>query len=402
MLFSYKAVDETGAAREGTIDAISQEAAISALQRRNLILTSIGEAGKGSGLSFNLSFFDRVKTKDVVILSRQISTLFEAQVSALRVFRLLAAESSSPLLGKKLGDISDELQGGSSISKALGKHPEVFSDFYANMVRAGEESGKLDEIFRYLADYLDRSYEVTSKVRNALIYPSFVVVTFVAVMILMLTLVIPKLSAILLEADQVIPIYTRIIIALSSFFVNYGVFLLILAGIGGVFLWRFTKTGGGRYYIDSLKISIPYLGDLYRKLYLSRISDNLSTMLDSGIPMVRAVEISASVVGNSVYEKILLDTLESIKGGIALSDALSRYPGEIPGILIQMTRVGEESGELGSILRTLAKFYQREVTQAVDTLVNLIEPIMIVALGLGVGILLAAVLIPIYNIASAV
>ncbi len=402
MLFSYKAIDETGAAREGTIDAVSQDAAIAALQRRNLVLTSIGEAGKGGGLSLNLAIFERVKSKDIVFLSRQISTLFEAQVSALRVFRLLAAESPSPVLGKKLADVSDELQGGSSISKALSKHPEVFSDFYVNMVRAGEESGKLDEIFRYLADYLDRSYEVTSKVRNALIYPAFVIVTFVVVMILMLTLVIPKLSVILLEAGQKVPIYTRIIIGLSQFFVNYGVFLFILAGIGGVFAWRFARTNNGSYYFDSLKINIPYVGDLYRKLYLSRVADNLSTMLQSGIPMVRAVEISASVVGNSVYQKVLLETLESIKGGISLSDTLARYPAEIPGILVQMTRVGEESGELGSILKTLAKFYQREVSNAVDTLVGLIEPVMIVALGLGVGILLAAVLLPIYNIASAV
>jgi len=403
MLFSYKAIDETGASREGTIEAISQDVAISSLQRRNLILSSITPAEK-AGLfgSFNITLFERVSNRDVVILSRQIATLFEAQVSALRVFRLLSAESPTPALAKKLGDVSDELQGGASISKALGKHPEVFSDFYCNMVKAGEESGKLDEIFMYLADYLDRTYEVANKVRNALIYPAFVIVTFVVVMVLMLTLVIPRISTILLESGQTIPIYTKIIIGLSTFFVDYGVFLLIFLGIAGIFLWRFSRTGQGRYYFDSLKISLPYLGELYRKLYLSRIADNLSTMLQSGITMVRAVEISASVVGNAVYEKILLESLESIKGGVALSDSIGRYPGEIPGILVQMTKVGEESGELGSILKTLAKFYQREVTTAVDTLVNLIEPVMIVALGLGVGILLAAVLIPIYNIAGGI
>ncbi len=403
MLFTYTAIDDTGASREGTIDAVSQDVAISSLQRRGLVLSAIGPADEGGSLfSRKFSLFDSVSSKDVVILSRQISTLFEAQVSALRVFRLLAAESPNQKLQQKIGEIADDLQGGSSISKALERHPDVFTDFYVNMVRAGEESGKLDQTFGYLADYLERSYEITSKAKNALIYPAFVIFTFVVVMILMLTLVIPRISAILLESGQDIPIYTKVVIALSSFFVHYGVFFAIFLVVGGIFLWRFSKTSRGSMYLDALKLSVPYIGELYRKLYLSRISDNLSTMLQSGIPMIRALEITSSVVGNDLYKQNLLAATEAVKGGSAVSEALSPYPGEIPGIMVQMMKVGEESGELGPILKTLSRFYQREVTNTVDTLVNLIEPIMIVALGLGVGVLLASVLIPIYNISSAI
>lgn len=403
MLFKYQAIDQTGAAQGGTIDAISRDVAILSLQRRNLTISSIDEVPEESSslLGKSISLFDNVSNRDIVLLSRQISTLFEAQVSALRVFRLLASEAEKPVLARILTEVADDLQAGSPISKALGKHEKAFSSFYVNMVRAGEESGKLDETFLYLADYLDRNYAVLSKARNALIYPAFVISTFIVVMILMMTLVIPNISSILTDAGQKIPVYTQIVIAISNFFVTYGVFLLILLVVGGFFLARYTRTDTGRGMRDRLLLVIPYAGELLKKLYLSRIADNLATMIASGISVVQATEIAASVVGNRVYEEILRDVSVSIKGGGTVSDAMSRYP-EIPGIMTAMIKVGEETGELGNILKTLGRFYQREVTNAVDTLVDLIEPFMIVVLGLGVGILLASVLIPIYNLSSAI
>lgn len=400
MLFQYQALDENGAAQKGTIDAVSRDVAIQSLQRRGLSISSIEEAvPKQSGL--NITLFESVSNKDVVLLSRQIATLFEAQVSALRVFRLLASEAEKPLMQRVLTEVADDLQSGSPISKALGKHPKVFSDFYVNMVKSGEESGKLDQTFLYLADYLDRTYEIVSKARNALIYPAFVISTFVIVMILMMTLVIPRISSILVDSGQDIPVYTKVVIALSNFFVDYGVFLLILAVVGGFFLVRYGLTEAGKAQFDRLQLAVPYVGELYKKLYLSRIADNLATMLTSGISVVQATEITASVVGNDVYADVLNDVSNTIKGGGSMSAALSAYP-EVPGIMTAMIKVGEETGELGSILKTLARFYQREVSNAVDTLVDLIEPFMIVVLGLGVGILLASVLIPIYNISSAI
>lgn len=377
------------------------DVAVSTLQRRNLIVSSIAPANQKAPLSMELSFLKHVSNKEIVILSRQMATLFEAQVSALRVFRLLAGEVENKYLSEILTQVADDLQGGSPISKALGRHPKVFSTFYVNMVRSGEESGKLSEIFGYLADYLDRSYEVASKAQNALIYPAFVIGVFVVVMALMLTLVIPKISAILVDSGQKIPLYTQIVISLSNFIVHYGIFILIAALVGGYFLYRTSLTPGGKLMFDSMKLDVPYIGDLYQKLYLSRIADNFATMLVSGVPVVEAVEITSSVVDSAIYESILKQVGEDVKGGASISDALARHD-EIPGIMSAMVRVGEETGELGKILGTLAKFYQREVTTAVDTLVDLIEPLMIVVLGLGVGILLAAVLIPIYNLAGAI
>lgn len=401
MLFSYKGLDTDGHEREGTVEALSMDVAVSTLQRRGLVVSSIEPVNKKSFLSADLGFFKSVSNREIVILSRQIATLFEAQVSALRVFRLLASEVDNKYLSDVLTQVADDLQGGSPISKALARNPKVFSTFYVNMVRSGEEAGKLSETFGYLADYLDRTYEVMNKAQNALIYPAFVIVTFVVVMALMLTLVIPNVSKILIDSGQEIPVYTQIVLALSNLLVNYGGFVLIALVIGGVFAYRSLQTPEGKLFFDRLKLGFPYIGDLYEKLYLSRIADNFSTMLAAGVPVVEVVEITASVVGSATYELILKQVGDEVKGGLSISDALAKHT-EVPGIMIAMIKVGEETGELGNILTTLAKFYRREVTTAVDTLVDLIEPLMIVLLGLGVGILLAAVLIPIYNLAGSI
>lgn len=401
MLFSYHALDKDGHERAGTVEALSVDVAVSTLQRRGLIVSSIEPVTKKSALNIEIGFFKRVSNKEVVILSRQIATLFEAQVSALRIFRLLAAEVDNKYLAEIMTQIADDLQGGSPISKALSRHPKVFSNFYVNMVRSGEESGRLSETFGYLADYLDRTYEVMNKAQNALIYPAFVIGVFFVVMALMLTMVIPRIAGILKDSGQEIPLYTQIVISVSDFLVRYGFLFLIALAVGAFFAWRSLQTGSGRLFFDKLKLEVPYVGDLYSKLYLSRIADNFATMLVSGVPVVEAVEITASVVGSPTYERLLNDVGEDVKGGASISDALSKHA-EIPGIMTAMVRVGEETGELGNILTTLAKFYQREVTTAVDTLVDLIEPMMIVLLGLGVGTLLASVLIPIYNMAGSI
>jgi type IV pilus assembly protein PilC len=401
MLFNYTTVNEKGEQATGSIDAVNVDVAIAGLQRRGLVISSIKEAtGKGSFLSMNISWFDRVSTKDIVILSRQLSTLFEAQVSALRIFRMIAGETDNKVLGAKLTVIADDLQGGSSISAAMAKHPKIFSSFYVNMIKAGEESGKLDETFQYLADYLDRTYELTSKAKGALVYPAFVVMTFITVMILMFTMVIPKISGIITDSGVAIPIYTQVILGISNFLVSYGFILLAVIIVVGFFVFRYIRTPSGKIAFDRLKLHIPYVSVLYKKLYLSRLADNINTMLQAGIPMVRALELTSDVINNEVYRVILADAVEAVKTGKAMSEALAAS-GEIPGIMIQMMKVGEESGELGPIMKTMALFYSREVTNAVATLVDLIEPLMIVVLGVGVAILMASVLVPIYSIAEA-
>lgn len=398
MLFNYKALDNGGKRVTGSIEAVSLDIAVGSLQKRGLIIVEIEPEEKKSFLS-KINIGTGVSPKDVVILSRQMATLFEAQVSPLKIFSLLAAEADNPTLRKAVDEIVTDIQAGSTISKSLSRHPEIFSDFYVNMVRAGEETGKLNETFNYLADHLDRNYEVTSKVKNALIYPAFVVAVFVVVMVLMFTVIIPKISTIIIDSGQDIPIYTKAVFGISSFFINYGFVLLALLIVMVYFLIAYIRTSNGSAAWARFKLEIPYIGGLYKKLYLSVIADNMNTMVLSGIPMVKAIEVTAAVVENDVYREILNETLLVVKGGSSLSQSLSQYK-EIPGILTQMIKVGEETGELGSIFRTMARFYQRDVITTIDTLVSLIEPVMIVFLGLGIGVLLASVLIPIYQIAN--
>lgn len=401
-LFKYKTINDKGTEAEGTIDAVTIDVAISSLQRRGLVVASIHPGDEGSGFfSRDIGLFNRVKNKDIVILSRQMATLFSSQVSALRIFKLLSAEGENPVLRNVLAEVADDIQAGATISNALAKHPKVFSIFYVNMVRAGEESGKLDETFMALADYMDRSYEIAMKVKNALIYPAFVVSTFIAVMGLMLTVVIPKIGQILKDSGQAVPIYTKIVLGLSDFLVKYGWFFVMVVFVGIVILINYLRTPAGKTSTARLKISLPYIGTLYKKLYLSRIADNMNTMLSSGIPMVKALELTSDVVDNDIYKDVIMKTVEDTKSGLSLSDGFSKHP-EMPSIIVQMTKVGEETGDLGSILKNLAHFYQREVSNAVDTLVGLIEPLMIVMLGLGVGFLLASVLIPIYNVSAGI
>ena len=401
MLFKYKIIEKDGQETEGKIDAITEDVAISSLQERGFVISHIQEVGKGGLLGLNLTLFERVSNKDIVILSKQISTLFGAQVSALRVFRLLSNEVDNSVLGRVLKQIADDIQGGNSISIAMSKHPKVFSEFYVNMVKSGEESGNLNETFLYLAEHLDRGYELISKAKNALIYPIFVVVVFIVVMILMLVMVVPKISAILEDAGQELPFLTKVVINISEFFVTYGIFLLIAVVIGGFFFFRFSRTQSGKLAIDRFKLTVPYIGDLYKKMYLSRICGNMNTMLASGISVVNAVETASTVVDSVVYEELLKNAAQAIRTGSSVSNALVNE-GEIPNIMIQMIKIGEETGELNGILETLSKFYEREVIGAVDMLVGMIEPAMIVLLGLGVGSLLAAILMPIYNISSAI
>lgn len=398
-IFQYSALDSEGHERQGTIDALSMDIAIGALQRRGLVVSAINPQKSGSVLESKISFLDRVTNADIVMLSRQMTTLFEAQVSALRAFRLLAAEARTPTLGEKLSEIANDIQSGSSISAALSRHPKLFSAFYVNMVRAGEESGKLDETFAFLADYLDRNYEITQKARNALIYPAFIFGTFIVVMSLMMTLVIPRLADMLNGVGQQIPIYTRVIVGMSIFMQKYILLILFVFAIGAFFLVRYGRTVKGRAMYSQARLDLPVIGGIYKKIYLSRIADNLSTMLRSGIQVLRGIEITASVVEDATYERILLSAAQDVKAGLPVSESLRKYK-QIPGIMVAMMKIGEETGNMGEILETMARFYRREVNNAVDTMVDLIEPIMIVTLALGVAILLASVLVPIYNIAS--
>lgn len=400
-IFEYQARTREGELRGGVIDTSSEEAALDAIQREGLIVVSLKERPRPSLLETRVPFGRAVRPKDVVILSRQLATLFEARIPVVDALKTLLGESGRPALRSALAEILDDVTGGMALSQALAKHPVIFSSFYVNLVRSGEESGKLQEVFTYLADYLERSYYLATKARNSMIYPAFILVAFFGVLTILLVVVIPQLTSIFEETGQPVPFYTQIVIGVSFFLRQWGLALLILLVAAALFLWRWGGTPRGRLFFHRLQITAPIVGELYRKLYMARLADNLRTLIAGGIPILRALSITGDVVGNTVYQRALLGAIESVKGGSTISAAFERVP-EIPALVTQMTKIGETSGRLGSILESIAKFYQREVDSAIENLVSLIEPALIILLGVGIGILVASIMIPLYNLVGSI
>lgn len=399
MQFKYKARTPEGEAREGVVEARTADAAIEVLHRQNLIVTDMTEGGAVPFLKKQIKFFGGIKQRDIVIFSRQLSTLFQAKVPVIHALKTLAAETENPQFPIIIGEILDDVSGGSSLSQALGRHPDVFSRFYISMIRAGEESGKLEDVFSFLADYLERSYALSSKAKNALMYPAFVLTAFIGVIIVMMVVVIPRLTAVFADLGQTVPLYTQIVINVSVFLQRYGIYFLILLAIGAVLAWRFGKTPKGVAFFDEMKIRVPFVGALMKKIYLARLTDNLSTLIVAGIPIIRALEITSEVVANDVYRRIINDAAESVKAGNTISYSFDKYR-EIPPLITQMIRIGEESGKLDFILKNASGFYQRDVDNLLENFVSLIEPALIIFLGIGVGGLVAAVLVPLYNLAN--
>lgn len=402
MLFHYKSLGSDGKNVEGDIDAMSLDNAIQLLQKKGITVIDIKEKEDlgNQDLLAGIAFFKpKITTKDIVVFSRQVATLFEAGVSALKAFRLLAQENENPTLQEQLMSVSDDIEGGMSLSDALTRKPDIFSVFYVNMVKAGEESGKLNEVFLFLADYLDRDYEMTQKVKKALTYPSFVIGTFFAIMAGMLIFVIPKMTALFAESGSKLPTVTVIVIFLSNLFVKYYPVTLPALAVGGFIFYKWSKTDEGGYVLDDISTKIPVIKTLQQRIFLQRFSDNMNTMLSNGVPIVRALDITASIIDNKIYKEVATRVSQKVQTGKSLSKALYEEP-LVPNILVQMVHIGEETGELGYILKNLAAFYRRELESAIDTMIGLIEPIMIVSLGLGVGVLVSSVLLPMYSMSS--
>lgn len=406
MIYHYSWLNANGNKEEADIEATSVDNAIILIQKKGI--TTILEVKEKVDKNTNIFAFafgkltkQKIKQKDIVLFSRQVSTLFEAGVSALRAFRLLAQENENKTLQEQILGVADDIEGGISLSEALSKRPELFSNFYVNMVRAGEESGKLNEVFLFLADYLDRNYELNQKIKKALTYPSFVIGTFFAIMAAMLTFVVPKMAAMFAEEGAELPLVTRIVLFLSDLFVKYGPItfpLLILAWF--LFLkWKKTEEGG--FIVDSYSLRVPVLKNLLQKIFLQRLADNMNTMLSNGVPIVKSIDITTSILDNLVYRRLLMRVSQKVQTGKSFSKALYEEP-LVPNILVQMVHIGEETGELAYILKNLATFYRRELDTAIDSIIGLIEPAMIVGLGLGVGVLVSAILLPMYSLTDAI
>jgi type IV pilus assembly protein PilC len=338
--------------------------------------------------------------KELTVFYRQLAVLFEANISPLESLRILGEQMKNQLFKELIFEIDKNIKGGETLSQAMGKHPKVFSPFYVNIVAAGEATGKLHEVLRYLADHAEREYNLNGKVKGAFTYPAVIFSLFIVVGALMMIYVVPQLTSMLTEMGTSLPFTTKVLIWTSNFLKKW-ILLVILFVIGAVIgFLKFSKTDKGIFIIDTAKINIPVFKVLFQKIYLARFAENFKTLLVGGIPILKALEITAKVIGNKIYENIVNEAREKVKVGESITSAFSGYPKQIAPMVTQMIGVGEKTAQLDVILEKVALFYQQEVDRAVNNMTQLIEPIMILVLGGGVAFLVASILMPIYNISS--
>lgn len=399
MQFHYEARTEEGDLQVGTVEASGREAAVTVLKRHGLIIVNLASSEELPSWARSFNLFSMVKARDLVIFSRQLATLFEAQVPLVEAFRTLIKQTSNRYFQGLIFNVMSDIEGGMSLSKALARHPRVFSSFYVSMVRSGEVSGQLQDVFSYLADHTEKDYYLRSRIRGAMIYPAFVIGAFFIIGLVMLLVVVPQLTAILRETGQELPLITKILISFSDFVrVNFLLlsvfFVIMLAG----FIW-YVRTPGGTMFWDRVKLRIPIIGGLLRKIYLTRFAENLSTLTAGGLPIIQSLTVTADVIDNTVYKEIIREAIEEVKSGGSISSVLSRYDA-IPPMFAQMVSTGEKTGKLSQILTKVSVFYQKEVDDMTNNLTRLIEPILILLLGGMVGLLVAAILLPLYNIAQ--
>jgi len=396
MKFNYQARSEQGEVHTGQVEASSETAAISLLQRHGLYVTFLGEV-KAPVYAKKISFFENISQKDLVLFSRQLSIMFKSKVSLMEALRVIANQTKNPNFKEKIMKLSEEIEAGTAFSKALSQYPKIFSAFYVAMVRAGEVSGKLSEVLNYLADHLEKEYHLASKAKGALIYPAMVVLVMVFVLLLMIFFVIPNLSQVLESSGGTLPLVTQIVISGSNFLRQRGLYILLVL-VGLVFvLSRYLKTEQGKRFLDRNLLRVPLLGNLLKMIYVTRFAENLSTLVSGGLPIAQALETVADVIGNYSYKTIILETQDRVRKGEMISSVLTNYPGLFPPVVNQMVQVGERTGSLDSTLINIVDFYQKEVDSGIDNLLSVLEPLLMIFLGGAVGGLMIAILMPMYK-----
>jgi len=397
MKFEYRATDEKGRHQEGFIQASSEEMALQVLDQHGVYVTFLRVAKLEPLFEKKITFFDRVSDKDIMLFSRQLSIMFKSRVALIDALTTIGSQLKSKKLKETIFQISQEVEAGTPFSKALARHPKVFSTFYVNMVQRGEVLGKLSDVLQYLADHLQREHELKGKIKGAMVYPLFVVGVAFAVITLMTITVLPNLTKILEESSQEIPLITKIVIAVSNFYGQWWWLVLVVGAIGIVGILRLSKTTRGQKVLHRVTLKIPVFGVFLRMMYITRFGENLSTLIKGGVPIVEALEISGRIVGNSVYARIIQQARDSVAQGSKVADVFERYPREFAPIFTQMIKVGEKVGALDDTLVEIVEFYRGELDRSVDAFIELIEPLLIVALGILVGGVMAALMLPLYQ-----
>lgn len=398
MFFDFRAKDHSGKDIRGIIEASSEQLAHDTLVDKGLIPLSLTMRQESSKWQ-TIELFNRISVKDLVVFFRQLSTMSSATLPIVAALRILVKQTENIRLKGIISEIADEVDGGARLSQAFARHPKVFDDFYVNMIRSGETSGHLDEVLNYLADQREKDYDLMSKIKGAMIYPAFILSALFVVGIIMMVFVVPRLTAILTETGGELPITTRALIATSHFMSTmWWLLLVIVLAVVGALKYALRK-GPVRVWWDWAKVKLPVFGKLFQRIYLIRFTRSMTTLLRGGVPLPRALEITADVVGNMVYHDLIAKTVKEVQDGNPIASVFLSSA-EVPAMISHMLSVGESTGQLETILDRLTQFYSREIDNLVASLVSLVEPMIMIIMGLAVGVMVAAIIMPMYNLAS--
>lgn len=392
-IFIWKGRTEEGALVTGETEAESEGELLLSLRKSGIIPRYVKE--KQEKKFFNLG---KVSQKDILFFTRQFATLFASGVPVVQAFDALIGQIKNKNFKKILIQMRNDIEKGSSLADSMRRHPRVFSSLFVNMVRAGEEGGMLDKVLQRMADYFEKMIKLKRKIIGAMIYPSLVIAVAILVVAIIMIFVIPTFAKLFAEMGLDLPLPTRITIAMSNFMAKSGIFIFLGIIIFFVFVKFFRRSENGRKITDSIFLRIPVLGTILLKASLSRFSRTLGTLLGSGVPILNSMEISARASGNKVIEDVVIDMKEDITAGKSLTEVLKSKPEIFPPIFVQMVNVGESTGATDEMLNKVADFYDEEVDNAVANLMSMLEPALIVFLGVTIGFIVVSLYLPIFKL----
>lgn len=395
--FAYQARDSQGRRLAGKVEAKNEQSAAAVLREKNLFIVSLHEKSDTIWNELTASM-SKVKTDDIVNFTRQLATMINAGLPLLKSFAILESQAK-PAMRKVIRKLNREIEGGANFGNALSKEKETFSTVYVALVQAGEAAGALDTILLRLADTLEKQKDFRAKTKGALIYPAIVMIAMVVVAIVMMIFVIPQLMTLYEDFDADLPFATQVLMDLSNFFSSRWYVLLIGAVVAGVGFRAWIKTARGRLQYDTYILKVPIFGPLRRKIISTEFARTLSLMVSAGISLLESLEIVARGMDNVLYKEAVMNSREEVEKGRPLSSSLSRQE-VFPELVSQMIAVGEETGRLDEVLTKLANYYESESEQAIKGLTTALEPLIMIVLGLGVGFLIIAIIMPIYGLTS--
>lgn len=399
-LFKYKVINRDFDKESGTIEAASDKQVESILSNKGYQIISISQSSSSDGLgSFFRGLVGRVTIKQLVVFMRQFSVLISASVPLSQSLHILSEQVEQPALRAVIMEISNNVDAGERLSEAMSKHRNVFSEFHISVVRSGETSGKLDESLIYLADEEEKNYEMVRKLKGAMTYPVIILITMAGVGVAMMIFVVPKLVTIFNEVGGELPIMTRMLIGISDLVLNYW-WALLAALLGlALFIKFLTNKPFGKRYIDLALFRIPIFGNIIKKMAMVRFCRTMSTLLVGGVTISNSLKISKGIVGNSVFQDLVTETIAEVEEGNSVSTAFLRSK-EIPVMMPKMMMIGEKTGKLDFVLVKIADFYAKELDAILDNLMVILEPVIMVFMGVAVLFMAMAIIMPMYNLTS--